>query len=56
MKELMKVYEDSLRKLQERHAKLLGEIRVYDKRVTLLEEEMDELNETMAMMRRHLEG
>ena len=56
MKELMEVYKESLRKLQERHAKLVSEIHVYDKRVALLEEEMDELNETMAMMRRHLEG
>ena len=55
MKELLKVYEESLRKLQERHAKLLGEIHVYDKRVALLEEEMDELCEAMCMMRRHLE-
>ena len=52
----MKVYEESLQKLQERHQRLLGEIRVYDKRVALLEEEMDELCETMCMMRRHLEG
>lgn len=56
MKELMEVYKESLRKLQERHAKLLSEIRVYDKRVTLLEEEMDELCEAMSMMRHHLEG
>ena len=56
MKELMKVYEESLEKLRQRHAKLLGEIRVYDKRVTVLEEEMDELCEAMAMMRRHMEG
>ena len=56
MKELMEVYKESLRKLKERHAKLVSEIHVYDKRVALLEEEMDELNETMAMMRHHLEG
>ena len=56
MKELMEVYKESLRKLQERHAKLLQEIHVYDRRVTLLEEEMDELCEAMSMMRRHLEG
>ena len=54
MKELMKVYEESLKKLQERHAKLLSEIHVYDKRVALLVEEMDELCEAMSMMRRHL--
>ena len=54
MKELMKVYEESLEKLRQRHQKLLSEIRVYDKRVTVLEEEMDELCEAMAMMRRHV--
>lgn len=54
MKELMEVYKESLEKLRERHRRLLSEIRVYDKRVTLLEEEMDELCETMAMMRRHV--
>ena len=52
----MEVYKESLRKLQERHDKLTREIRVYDKRVTLLEEEMDELCEAMSMMRRHLRG
>ncbi len=50
----MKVYEESLEKLRQRHQKLLSEIRVYDKRVVLLEEEMDELCEAMAMMRRHV--
>ena len=54
MKELMKVYEESLEKLRQRHQKLLSEIRVYDKRVTVLEEEMDELCEAMSMMRRHM--
>ena len=56
MKELMKVYEESLEKLRQRHARLLSEIHVYDKRVALLEEEMDELCEAMSMMRRHVEG
>ena len=54
MKELMEVYKESLRKLQQRHAQLLQEIHVYDRRVTLLEEEMDELCEAMSMMRRHM--
>ena len=44
-----------MRKLQERHARLTREIHVYDKRVALLEEEMDELCEAMSMMRRHME-
>ena len=56
MKELMKVYEESLEKLRQRHQRLLSEIHVYDKRVALLEEEMDELCEAMSMMRRYLEG
>ena len=56
MKELIKVYEESLAKLRQRHEKLLQEIHVYDKRVALLEEEMDELCEAMSMMRRYLEG
>ncbi len=55
MKELMEVYKESLRRLQERHEKLTQEIHVYDKRVALLEEEMDELCEAMSMMRRHME-
>ena len=55
MKELMKVYEESLEKLRQRHQRLLSEIHVYDKRVALLEEEMDELCEAMSMMRRHME-
>ena len=50
----MEVYKESLRKLQERHERLTHEIHVYDKRVALLEEEMDELCEAMAMMRRHM--
>ena len=40
MKELMEVYKEALRKLRERHDQLVQEIHVYDKRVTLLEEEM----------------
>ena len=55
MKELMEVYKESLRKLQQRHEKLVQEIHVYDKRVALLEEEMDELCEAMSMMRHYME-
>ena len=51
----MEVYKESLRKLQKRHAELQNEIHVYDRRVAVLEEEMDELCETMSMMRRYLE-
>ena len=56
MKELYEEYKRSLELLRQRHEKLSGTIRVYDKRVALLEEEMDELCEAMSMMRRHLEG
>ena len=56
MKELMEVYLQSIRRLEERHAKLTKEKSVYDKRVALLEEEIDELYEAMTMMRPYLEG
>lgn len=55
MKQLYEEYKRSLALLQQRHEKLTGEIRVYDKRVALLEEEMDELCEAMTMMRPYLE-
>lgn len=55
MKELYEEYKRSLELLRERHAQLDGAIKIYDKRVALLEEEMDELCEAMAMMRPYLE-
>ena len=55
MKELYEEYKRSLELLRQRYEKLSGEIRVYDKRVALLEEEMDELCEAMTMMRPYLE-
>ncbi len=55
MKELYQEYKRSLELLRIRHEKLSGEMKVYDKRVALLEEEMDELCEAMAMMRPYLE-
>ena len=55
MKELYEEYERSLELLRSRHETLTREMRVYDKRVALLEEEMDELCEAMAMMRPYLE-
>ena len=55
MKELMEVYKQSLRQLEQRHARLTKEIHLYDKRVALLEEEMDELCEVMRMMRPYVE-
>ena len=54
MKQQYEEYNRSLELLRRRHEKLTGEIRVYDKRVALLEEEMDELCEAMTMMRPYL--
>lgn len=56
MAELYTVYEQSLSQLEQRHAELTGQLLQYDKRVALLEEEMDELQEVMCMMRPYLEG
>lgn len=56
MKELLEIYKDSLQRLAKRHEELVAERTVYDKRVALLEEEMDELQEAMCMMRAYLEG
>ena len=56
MKELYEEYTRSLALLRARHERLSGEIKVYDKRVALVEEEMDELCEAMAMMRPYVEG
>ena len=56
MKELYEEYKRSLALLRSRHEKLTKEMRVYDKRVALLEEEMDELCEAMTMMRPYLRG
>lgn len=55
MKELMEVYKQSLRQLEQRHARLTKEKHIYDKRVALLEEEMDELWEVLCMMRPYVE-
>ncbi len=56
MKHLLETYQKSLQSLRERHARLSKEITVYDKRVALLEEEMDELCEVMRMMRRYVQA
>jgi hypothetical protein len=55
MKELMQVYVESFEKLKQRHEELMQERVFYDKRVALLEEERDELQEVMCMMRPYLE-
>ncbi len=51
MQALMKVYKESYEQLRVRHEKLTQERLFYDKRVALLEEEMDELQEVMCMLR-----
>ena len=53
--ELIEEYRDSYEKLRCRHEKLTAERILYDKRVALLEEEMDELQEVMRMMRPYAE-
>lgn len=50
----MAIYQESLRRLEKRHSELVAGRVLYDKRVALLEEEMDELCEAMAMMRPYL--
>ncbi len=50
----MRVYKESFEKLRVRHEALTQEILTYDKRVALLEEEMDELQEVMRMIRPYL--
>ncbi len=50
----MEIYRQSFERLRVRHEKLTQERQFYDKRVALLEEEMDELQEVMRMMRPYL--
>ncbi len=54
MRELMQVYKESFERLRQRHEELTQERLTYDKRVALLEEEMDELQEVMRMIRPYL--
>lgn len=55
MKELMEIYRSSYDRLAQRHAELTAKQSSYCKRVALLEEEMDELQEVMCMMRPYLQ-
>ena len=50
--EMIKEYYEALRKLQKRHDELQAEIRVYDKRIVLLEEEIDEIYEVIAALKK----
>ncbi len=54
--EMIKEYYEALRKLQKRHDELQAEIRVYDKRIVLLEEEIDEIYEVIAALKKHEKG
>ncbi len=54
MEKLMAIYKESYEKLRKRHEQLTQARLSYDKRVALLEEEMDELQEVMCMMRRYV--
>ncbi len=55
MRELLEIYKQSLEQLRQRHEQLTAKRHQYDKRVALLEEEMDEIEEAMCMMRAYLE-
>lgn len=54
MAELMEIYRQSLLGLQKRHEELANQRHFFDKRVALLEEEMDEIWEAMHMMEPYL--
>lgn len=54
--ELIETYVASLRSLEKRHAQLQKQIRVYDKRIALLEEEMDEIWEIIVTLKKHEQG
>ncbi len=51
--EMIEEYMAALEKLERRHRELVAEIRVYDKRIVLLEEEMDEIWEVIAALKKH---
>ncbi len=50
--EIIEEYMAALRKLESRHRELSAAIQVYDKRIVLLEEEMDEIWEVIAALRK----
>ncbi len=50
--EMIEEYMAALRKLETRHRELTAAIQVYDKRIVLLEEEMDEIWEVIAALRK----
>jgi prefoldin subunit 5 len=54
--QMMEEYMKTLQALVKRHGELVEQITVYDKRVALLEEEIDEVWEVIATLRKHKEG
>ena len=50
--EMIAEYMAALKKLEGRHRELSAAIQVYDKRIVLLEEEMDEIWEVIAALRK----
>ncbi len=54
--EMIQEYLKTLRGLEKRHAELKAKMTVYDKRIALLEEEMDEIWEVIAALKKHGEG
>lgn len=55
-REMIEEYLMALRSLEKRHQELVAQIKVYDKRIALLEEEMDEIWEVIAALKKHEEG
>ena len=56
MKAMLEEYRQAYSKLEKRHEELIAQRLQYDKRVLLLEEEMDEMAEAMRLMRSYAEG
>ncbi len=54
MEALLKLYEQSYEKLKKRYEQLVLQQLAYSKRAALLEEEMDELQEVMRMLRPYM--
>jgi len=50
--EMIQEYMAALKKLERRHRELTAVIQVYDKRIILLEEEMDEIWEVIAALKK----
>ena len=55
-REMIEEYLQALSGLEKRHEQLTKQIRVYDKRIVLLEEEIDEIWEVIAALKKYEEG